>query len=252
MNRALGCGIQPKRTMSERKSYFLPFILMLLVTAGVAQTPVIEPRTSPDAQTPIVSFDFVFAGAQPPHYSLSVEGNGKAAYRSDDELTDQSKENGDPFLVKFIISPDTAQRIFDLAKALNYFKGDFEYHGGRVANMGAKTLTFKNGSAQNTMTYNYSQNADLQQLTTVFQGIATALEYRRRLERLYRYDKLGLEAELKRMEEDVKRNYVSELQVDESILKQISGDPSVMNISRKRADGLLARIGNESQTNSKK
>lgn len=227
-------------------------MLAVWTASTFAQTPIIEPRTSPDAQPPIVSFDFVLAGAQPPHYSLSVESSGKAAYRSDDALNDEAKENGDPFQVKFILSPQTAQRIFDLAKALNYFKGDFEYRGGRVANMGAKTLIFKNGTAENTTTYNYSQNADLQQLTTLFQGIASALEYRRRLERLYRYDKLGLDAELKRMEEDAKRNYIVELQVDESILKQIAGDSSVMNISRKRADGLLARIGNEPSGNAKK
>ncbi len=229
-------------------------IVILLCCSALlnAQTPVVEPRTPPDAQPPIVSFDFVMAGAQPAHYAISVEGSGKAAYRSDDDLTDQAKENGTPFTVKFIVSPPTAQRIFDLAKALNYFKGDFEYHGGRVANMGAKTLAFKNGDTENVARYNYSQNADLQQLTTLFQGISNALEYRRRLERLYRYDKLGLEAELRHMEDDAKRNYIVELQVDESILKQIAGDSSVMNISRKRAENLLARINNEPSQSGKK
>jgi hypothetical protein len=82
-------------------------------------------------------------------------------------------------------------------------------------------------------------------MTTLLQGIANALEYRRRLERLYRYEKLGLETELKQMEDDVKRNYVFELQVDESILRQIAGDPSVMNISRRRAENMLQKITSE-------
>ena len=145
-------------------------------------------------------------------------------------------------MVKFLMTPANAQRIFDLARELNFFKGDFEYRGGRVANMGTKTLTFKNGDASNAMTYNYSQNQSLQQLTTLFQGISNALEYRRKLERLYRYEKLGLEDELRHMEDDVKRNYIAELQVDESILHQIANDRSVMNISRKRAENILARI----------
>lgn len=254
MNRAAKGGIQSMTTMNACQAVrpICCALLFLVPIAVAAQTPVIEPRTAPDAQPPIVSFDFVMAGAQPPHYSLSVEGSGKAAYRSDDDLNDEAKENGQPFLVKFIISPATAQRIFTLAKALNYFKGDFEYKGGRVANMGAKTLRFKNGDVENTTTYNYSQNADMQQLTTLFQGISNALEYRRRLERLYRFDKLGLDAELRHMEDDVKRNYVAELQVDESILKQIVGDPSVMNISRKRAETILNRIGTESAEAGKK
>lgn len=221
--------------------------ILLLTSSGLlAQVPVLEPRRPADKQPPVITFEFVLDGARPPHYGLAVEATGRAAYRSDDSVPEtKGEESGTPYLVKFMVSSNNAERIFELAKALNYFQGDFDYRGGRIANMGAKTLTFKNGEVEHAATYNYSQNQNLQQLTTLFQGIANALEYRRRLERLYRYDKLGLEAELKAMEDDVKRNYLAELQVDESILKQIVGDSSVMNISRRRAESMLAKIGNE-------
>jgi len=224
-------------------------VISLLMVSGTlwAQVPVLDPRTPNDKTLPILTFEYTFPGASPPHYGLAIEAGGRAAYRSDENPpATNGEESGTPYLVKFIISRSNADRLFELAKTLNYLKGDFEYHGGRIANMGSKTLTFKNGAAENTTTYNYTQNSNLQQLTTIFQNIANTLEYGRRLARLYRYDKLGLEAELKSMEEDTKRNYLAELQLDESILKQIAGDPSVMNISRRRAENILQKIPGES------
>ena len=246
--------IQSMFTMRTSQAIRLIVAVVLLTTATalLAQVPVLDPRNPNDNPAPIVSFEFTFDGANPPHYGLSVEAGGRAAYRSDDEVpTKGATENGTPYLVKFLISRGTADRIFELAKSLNYFQGDFDYRGGRIANMGAKTLTFKNGETQHSATYNYSQNQNLQQLTSLFQGISNSLEYRRRLERLYRYDKLGLDGELRSMEDDLKRNYLAELQIDESILKQIVGDSAVMNITRRRAESILAKINTESAENGK-
>ena len=236
-------------TMNGMQAVRLIAAAVVLSTACAlfAQVPVLDPHNPNDPPAPVISFEYTLDGANPPHYGLTVEAAGRAAYRSDDEIpARKGEESGTPFLVKFLISRSTADRIFDLAKSLNFFKGDFEYHGGRIANMGAKTLTFKNGDTYQTTSYNYSQNQNLQQLTNIFQGISNALEYRRRLERLYRYDKLGLDGELKAMEDDMKRGYIVELQVDESILKQIVGDSAVMNITRRRAEGILSKI-NETQ-----
>ncbi len=244
MSLAAAERIQTMFTMKARQVVRLitAAVILTATTALLAQVPVLDPRTPNDPPAPIISFEYTLDGANPPHYGLTVEAGGRAAYRSDDEVPVKGVESGTPFLVKFLISRATADRIFDLAKTLNYFQGDFEYRGGKIANMGAKTLTFKNGEIYHSTSYNYSQNQNLQQLTTLFQGIANALEYRRRLERLYRYDKLGLDGELKAMEDDLKRNYIAELQVDESILKQIVGDSSVMNITRHRAESILSKI----------
>lgn len=225
-------------------------VLLFATTAASAQVPTLDTRSS-DKPAPIVSFEFTLDGANPPHYGVTVEAGGRAAYRGDDEVPGKGAESGPPYLVKFLISRTNADRIFDLAKSLNYFQGDFEYRGGKVANMGAKVLTFKNGETEHSTSYNYSQNQNLQQLTSLFQGIANALEYRRRLERLYRYDKLGLDGELKAMEDELKRSYIAELQIDESILKQIVGDRSVMNITRRRAESILSKISSDSSESGK-
>jgi hypothetical protein len=211
-----------------------------------AQAPKLNPKVPPEQQIPVVKFEFVMPGSVPPHYALSVEAGGAAAYRSDSAsaigTTPSSDGAGEtPYFLKFDISAATAQRIFDLAKDLNFFRGDFEYHG-RVANMGAKTLTFKDGKQDNSFTYNYTQNSQLQQLTSLMQGIAASLEYRRELEQLYKYEKLGIDEKLRQMEAASERGYLAELQVDEPILRQIANDPSIMNISRRTAKKLLATI----------
>lgn len=209
-----------------------------------AQAPNLNPKVPPEQQIPVVKFEFVLPGAAPPHYALSIEAGGTAAYRSDAEPAVGSNpgDGGEtPYFLKFNISRATADKIFNFAKDLNYFQGDFEYHGGKVANMGAKTLTFKDGTRENSFTYNYSQNPKLQQLSSLLQGIASAVEYRRALEQLYRYEKLGLEEKLRHMENDINTGYVAELEIDAPILKQIVQDHTVMNITRRRAEKILAK-----------
>jgi hypothetical protein len=56
------------------------------------------------------------------------------------------------------------------------------------------------------------------------------------------YQKLALEEELKRMEEMFSHNELSEMGAIQPILQQISNDPSVVNVSRARAQRLLQRV----------
>ena len=221
--------------------------LLLLGTLSMAQSPNVEPATTPEKRVPNISFEYTLAGADPGAYSLTVESTGAAAYRADDETGPNATPSGDPYIQKFVLSPATAQRIFDLARSLNYFHGDFEYHGGRVANMGAKTLIYRDAGAESRTSYNYSTNPQMQQLTAIFQGIATTLAHGRRLERLYRFDKLGLDAELRAFENDVKNKFATEIQVDGDILNRIANDSAVMNISRRRAQELISMVHTQEQ-----
>lgn len=221
--------------------------ILLAALPSWAQAPNLNPKVPPEQQIPVVKFEFALPGGSPPHYALSVEAGGAAAYRGDPDPEAGPNLSGDnePYFLKFDLSPKTADRIFSLAKDLNFFQGDFEYHGGKLANMGAKTFTFKDGKRNNSFTYNYSQNPQLQQLTSLMQGIASAVEFRRQLERLYRYEKLGLQDVLSKMTDAVKNGYVSDLEIDEPILRQIANDTTIMNISRRQAEKMLAKVGKQ-------
>lgn len=200
-----------------------------------AQVPDLHPQQKFTPQ-PIVSFSLELAGAVPPYYSISVEGTGKAAYRSSPVPGDTL---GDPYIMKFVVSQPARTRIFQLAKKLHYFKGDFEYHKGHLANTGAKTLYYTDEKTNNSTTYNYSSNLDIQELTHVFQGISATLEFGRRLQYYYDHQKLGLDDELKRMEEMEQEGELDELQAVSPILQKIASNPEVMHIDQEHARNLL-------------
>ncbi len=218
-------------------------LLFLRTTLLPAQAPTITPGSEPQSLT--VVFEFDLPGATPGHYAITVDSMGRAAYRSEPLASD--KVPGDPFLQSFMISNATRDRIFDLAKELDYFeKGDFDFKG-KVANMGAKTLLFRDAGREYRSTYNYTTNPKVQELTKLFQGISTTLEYVRRLQRLHRFEPLGLDAELKKLETEEKAGRLQEAQLLEPVLSSIAANHSVMNMTRRRAETVLARIGTKDQ-----
>jgi hypothetical protein len=73
----------------------------------------------------------------------------------------------------------------------------------------------------------------------LFQGMASTLEYGRRLSYYHRYQKLALDDELKRMEAQARDNQLSEIQGVTPVLREIVEDASVINIVRARARELL-------------
>jgi hypothetical protein len=215
-------------------------VLIVLSCACLAQSP--NPRpTDSQAALPIVSFDFLLEGSAPPHYSIAVAPDGQATYRSDDPpAADAAPQQ--PYVHQFLVSDATRSRIFALSAALQCFQGQFEYRGGRVANMGAKTLKCTYGDRESHTTYNYSTNPRLQELTTLFQNISNTMEHGRRLEFLHRYDKLGLDAELKFMEEQERNKQLAELQAVAPQLERVLNDGSILNVTRHRAEHLLQVI----------
>lgn len=221
----------------------LTFLLALLALpcTCLAQSPNPQPMASQPV-LPIVSFDFLLEGSAPPHYSITVAPDGQATYRSDEPPGTAGATPQQPYLREFLVSGSTRARIFDLAAALQCFHGQFEYRGGRVANMGAKTLKCTYADRESKTTYNYSTNPRLQELTTLFQNISNTMEHGRRLDYFQRYEKLGLEAELKFMEEQEKNKLLAELQAVAPQLERILNDGSILNVTRHRAEHLLQVI----------
>jgi hypothetical protein len=215
--------------------------LLALSCACLAQSPNPQP-TAGQPVLPIVSFDFHLEGSTPPHYSIVLEPDGKATYRADEVSAAAGAVPTQPYVQQFLVSGPTRSHIFDLTAALHCFQGEFEYRGGRLANMGAKTLMCTWADRETHTTYNYSTNSRLQELVTLFQNMSNTLEYGRRLEYLHRYDKLGLEAALKSMEEQEKNKRLAELQAVAPQLERIFNDSSILNLTRRRAEHLLQVI----------
>ena len=190
---------------------------------------------------PTVGFNLVFPGSQPDKYAIFVPATGNATYYSDGKLTPNSES--DAFRVDFTISEATRARIFDLAKRTHYFEGDVDSRKKGLASTGVKTLMYRDAQKNTKATYNYSTIPAVQDLTQLFQGLSTTLEFGRRLEYYHRYQKLALDDELKRMEEMAKQDNLPELAAVAPVLEQITADQSVINPVRARAQRLLERAG---------
>ena len=79
----------------------------------------------------------------------------------------------------------------------------------------------------------------MQQLTTLFQSVAATMEFGRRLTYFHHYQKLALDEELKRMEDQANRGDLAELQAVSPVLQDIYGDSSVINVVRARAHRIV-------------
>ena len=78
----------------------------------------------------------------------------------------------------------------------------------------------------------------------MFQGIASTLHGEAELIRLRKFDKLGLDAQLKLMEDQAKSGWLKEIGVITQVLNEIKSDPKVMGMARTRAERLLKFAGN--------
>ncbi|MBZ5646538.1 MAG: hypothetical protein LAN37_04865 [Acidobacteriia bacterium] len=219
--------------------------VLLLAMAGWAQAPKPEPDAKSTA-VPTVTFTLDWPVAKPPHYSISIESAGRATYTAVDETGDPAE----PYTRNFTVTDATRERIFAAAKALDYFRGQFDFTKHRIAFTGRKTFSYADPDRRFQTTYNWSENAQLMDLTHLFQAIENTLDYGRKLEYLRRFDRMGLNAELKAMEEAAKDHYLAEVHAIEPLLRQIADDPNVMDLARQRARRLLILASAETASSS--
>lgn len=201
---------------------------------------------------PTITFTCDFPGSEPAYYEITVSPDGHGSYSSRSnpsalhdpaKSSDAALETEESYRTDFNIPESTSTQIFDLAKHANYFAGQVDSGKKKVASTGAKTLSYKAVGQNTQASYDHSSIPAIQELTTIFQSLSTTLEFGRRLDYDLHYQKLALDEELKRMEEMASAGSLSELSAAAPILRKIADDPTIINLSRSRAQRLLARSG---------
>ncbi|HET6179800.1 MAG TPA: hypothetical protein VFE61_22955 [Candidatus Sulfotelmatobacter sp.] len=190
------------------------------------------------AEPGTITFTLDFPNSDPEHYSIIVQSDGHAKYECTGKVSKDSEET-ETYQSEFSLSDATRARIFDLAAQAHYFSGKIDSGNKKLAFTGTKKLAYKDGQHDGSTTYNYSPVPPVQQLTTLFQGVAATLEFGRRLTYFHHYQKLALDDELKRMESQARVGEISEMQAIKPILKEIYDDASVMNVVRARAQRIM-------------
>jgi hypothetical protein len=191
---------------------------------------------------PTVTFHVFWEAYTPQEYTLRVTSLGSARYvsRNPTQAPDANGVRDEDYVLEFTLSEPNRRRIFALAEQAKFFDGQFDYTKHPIASTGKKTLMYADSTRHFQTTYNWSENTAIDQLTKIFGGISNTIEHGRKVLFLRRYDKLGLEAELKAMEHLAEAQDLAEIQIITPILESIANDSAVLNIARQRARRLLA------------
>ena len=213
---------------------------IILLAFSSALLFVTVPAVSQTEAPAVLTFTLDFPSSQPEHYSIRIQSDGSARYQSSGRLSADSEET-DSFDFDFKIASELRQKIFELAAKAGYFQKDVDSHHGSLAFTGKKTLAYKDARRTGESTYNYSSKPAVQDLTNLMQNLSATLEFGHRLQYDHRYQKLALDEELKRMEEISGADPLIEIAAIQPILDQIIADPSVINVTRARAQRLLEK-----------
>jgi hypothetical protein len=195
------------------------------------------------AAVPSITFDRLWSSSTPQSVTMTVSANGAGKYSS--RNPEKTGDEVDDFQTEFTMSRAARDKLFRYAKEAGYFEGDFTFKKHVVASTGKKTLSYSDPARHFSTTYDYSENKAIQEITNILAGTSATIEHGRKLQFLHRFDKLGLEDELKGMEAALESNNLAELQIIRPTLESIAGDASVLNIARQRAKKLLAKANSE-------
>jgi len=185
-----------------------------------------------------VSFSLDFPNSSPEHYEILVQSDGQTRYVSSGRIS-QDSDVRDDYEMSFTLSEATRARIFELAEKAHYFSGKVDSGNKKLAFTGAKKLVYKDDTRSSSAEYNYSTQPVVQQLTTLFQSVGATLEFGRRLTYYHRYQKLALDDETKRMEDQARSGELAEVKAVAPILQKIYDDNTVMKVVRARALRIL-------------
>lgn len=131
--------------------------------------------------------------------------------------------------------------IFDLAAKLNHFKTKLE-SGMKVAKTGDKTYRWEEGGLSSEATYNHSTDENARALQDWFERITETQRIFADLERTYKYDRLGVNEVLVRLETAWQQKRVVGPDQFITILDRIQKNESLLNMARDRAGNLSDAI----------
>jgi hypothetical protein len=226
-----------QKTNIARSTTLVQLTLAALIaccSTAMGQNPQLQTRNG--GRFPTVVFSSVLWNANPASYSIAVDGTGAATYQSTQESIDRT---GVPYSIEFQTTDATRRIVFNIARELNLFNGDFPVSLGSPESAPVRTLTYHDITFNNHITYSDSTDSQIQELTSVFEEISATFEFARRLSYLHQHDKERLEPELTRMQASAERHMLRELQAVTPALKSIALDSSLSESVRKQAQAIL-------------
>lgn len=183
---------------------------------------------------PKLFFSKSFPGSRPAYMEVRLERDGRAEYR-------EGPDEDNPIVLKLAAADTDA--IFALADKLEHFKRELE-SGLPVARMGEKLLRWEFGGEKHEAKFNYSTDVDAQAIHDWFERVNESALYLMELERAAKYDKLGVNQALLKLESAWDRRRLVALPAFLPLLDRVDKNESYLNMARERAARLAATFRN--------
>jgi len=173
---------------------------------------------------------------------MTLYPNGAGHFRSDRAGSPgHGQRQSDPPLIDrdIRLTNAFADRVFFLAQKHKFFNSGCESHL-KVAFEGWKRLSYSGPDGEGFCEFNFSRDAEIQDLGDSLVAVAATINEGARLENLLLHDRLGLDREMEFVSEAAASGRLQQIGAIRAILQRLAGDDSVLDRVRKRAAALLA------------
>ena len=208
------------------RSVALAWSVLAIVSAGVKPSPAVTQEH--------VFFSRTFPGSSPPSFEVKVDRAGRGIY-----------DEGDPeeAPIEFQLLPNEVAALFGLVEKLDHFHRPVA-SDRKVAFTGDKILRYVEPAGETTeVKFSFTEDADARALVTWFVRVSESERYLIELERVYRFDRLGVNKALLQFQTSFDKKRIVAPHQFLPILKKIAAHKGVLHIARARAASLVERIG---------
>lgn len=215
-------------------------LFMLLSMTGVSVFAGQKPFRSDDASgAGEMTFSYKYEG---PRFYLSLieidlgsDGSGELRFKrgESDEVLDS----------KIKLLPATVARIKGLFEVSGFLTSETEYQSKKdFSNLGWITLQARRGSSERKARFNYTANVQIEELASIFRGIATQEISLFDIDNAQQYQPLDLPKQLEMLENDLRLQRITEPERLLTPLKEIAGDDTQPLIARNQAKRIVEAI----------
>ncbi|HKW90154.1 MAG TPA: hypothetical protein VJN21_15490 [Candidatus Acidoferrales bacterium] len=208
-----------------------------IVRPSMAQTQMVKKASVSTKSKASITYRKVFKASYPEFAEIRINEDGTGTWD-----IRQLDEAASPHALH--IGPSLTQKIFELASDLHDFQGiDLDVHR-RIANLGQKTFSYEKGAENYSVQYNYTLNNSANQLSAIFEGLEREELDLSDMDRTTRYDHLGANDVLLRVQSDIQNKLIPEPDALLPLLDQIGADEDLLDIARQRARAIAEQIRN--------
>ena len=119
--------------------------------------------------------------------------------------------------------------------------GDCETREKNIAQTGHKTMIVEAAGSTSRCSFNFSGDSRLMDAVAAFEAVAETLQAGERLDHLHRFDRLGLDAEMDRLSEELADGRAVEPGNIAPVLRSLAEDDRVIDRVRRKAQRLLTQ-----------